>query len=251
MKIIIVAGGEGTRLRPYTEKVPKCMVELYGKPLIDNIIKSIKNAGFTNIAVVTGYKSDVLKEHLKDENIDFFHNPEYDTTNMVETFFCAEDFMDDDLIISYSDILYNSDVIKKLAQTEGELCITVDKEWQKLWEFRMENALLDAETMKIEDGKIVELGKKPKSLDEIQGQYIGLVRFSKDIITKAKTFYKSKLAESEKAKKMYMTDLLQGLIDDGVSAVPSFINGGWLEVDTVEDLERYKSCEWVKKSIFG
>jgi choline kinase len=252
MKLIILAGGEGQRLRPMTENKPKCMVEVYGKTMIDHILDAVATADFSAISVVSGYKSDILQQHLKGRDITFFFNDRFSTTNMVETLFCASPFADgDDVIISYSDIIYNPSIIQKLCSAGGDLQIVVDTQWQKLWQMRMEDPLKDAETMKIENGKIVELGKKPEKMEDIQGQYIGLIRMSGETFKKAETLYKSALEQSPTAAKMYMTDLLQNLIDTGSPATPVFIGGGWLEVDTVDDLNVYTADEELKKSITG
>jgi len=252
MKLIILAGGKGRRLRPLTDEKPKCMVEVYGRPMIDHILDVSGNAGFSDIAVVSGYKSEVLHNHLKDRGITFFFNERFSTTNMVETLFCASSFAEgDDVIISYSDIIYNPEIMQKLCSAAGDMQVVVDTQWQKLWQMRMEDPLKDAETMKIKEGRIIELGKKPKSMDDIQGQYIGLIRMSPETFRKAKEIYRKALQDSPDAVKMYMTDLLQSLIDTGVPAVPVFINGGWLEVDSSEDLEAYQNNTELQKSITG
>ncbi|HOI83913.1 MAG TPA: NTP transferase domain-containing protein, partial [Campylobacterales bacterium] len=90
MKAIILAAGQGKRLRPLTDDRPKCMVEYRGKPIVDYILSAMKDVGIDDIAVVGGYKIDVLKEYLKDKNIVFFENKDYERTNMVSTLFCAE-----------------------------------------------------------------------------------------------------------------------------------------------------------------
>ena len=100
-----------------------------------------------------------------------------------------------------------------------------------------------------EDNKIIEIGQKPRSLDEIEGQYMGLMKFSAEGIKQVKkVFYKAIEADNLLGKSIetaYMTDLLQALINSGnpVTAVPVY--GDWVEVDTVEDLE----CHITKKRL--
>ena len=110
MKIVILAAGQGTRLRPLTNEKPKCMVEFNNKPIIDYILETAKNCKVDNVAVVCGYKEYILKQHLKDKKITYFKNDYFEKTNMVSTLFCAKEFMDDDIIISYSDIIYKCDI---------------------------------------------------------------------------------------------------------------------------------------------
>ena len=106
---------------------------------------------------------------------------------------------------------------------------------------RFENPLDDAETLKLSSGgRIIEIGHKPKSLEEIEGQYIGLMKFSSQGIRSLKNiFYKSKelkQIQNKNYKNAFMTDLLQSLIDEGINVWPVNIQGEWVEVDTVKDL---------------
>jgi choline kinase len=105
----------------------------------------------------------------------------------------------------------------------------------------MENPLEDAETLKIKDNKIIELGKKPNSYEEIEGQYIGLIKISKKILPTIINFYKSldktKLYDGKDFNNIYMTSFIQLIIDKLIDVNPIFINGGWVEIDSVEDLK--------------
>ncbi len=246
MKAIILAAGEGTRLRPHTEDRPKCMVEFQNKTIIDHIVETMNRSDVNNISIVSGYKSEVLQNHLKDKNIKFYYNSEYATTNMVSSLFTAESEMNDDVIISYADIIYKEEILNRLIQSKAGISVVVDKKWFDLWKIRMENPLDDAETMKIDgEGNIVELGKKPKSLDEIGGQYIGLIKIRKDLFPKVIEYYKNLDKEGrydgKKFEQMYMTTFLQLMIDNLEKIKAVEISGGWIEIDSVEDLENYKA----------
>lgn len=241
MKMIILAAGQGTRLRPLTNDKPKCMVEYKNKPIINYILDCAKECNIENIAIVNGYKKEVLEKHLIAEGIEYFTNKEFASTNMLYTLFCAKDYMDDDLIISYADIIYKKEVLEKLINSKDDFSVVIDKKWKELWLQRMENPLEDAETLKIEDNKIVELGKKPKNYDEIEGQYIGLIKISKKVLDKIKLFYENldrlKTYDGKDFNNMYMTSFIQLVIDNLLDVNPVYIEGGWLEVDCVSDLE--------------
>ena len=241
MKVIMLAAGQGTRLRPLTDTKPKCMVEYNGKAIIDYILETMKHCNLFDVAIVNGYKKDVLTNYLKDEKLTFYHNKNFDKTNMVSTLFCAEEFMDDDIIISYADIVYKEEVLQSLIDSDTDISVVVDKKWKELWSQRMDNPLEDAETLKIEDNKIVELGKKPNSYDDIEGQYIGLIKISKKILPKIIEYYKSLDRESiydgKDYDNMYMTSFIQMIIDNLNDVTPVFINGGWTEIDAIDDLK--------------
>lgn len=245
MKAIILAAGEGLRLRPYTKNRPKCMVSFRGRPIIDYIIDSMTNCGVNDIVIVAGYKHSILERHLKNTDFRFYVNGDYDSSNMVHSLFIAESEMNDDLIISYSDIIYEDKVLEKLLQSGADIAVVVDKGWKKLWDIRMDNPLEDAETMKIsQNNSIIELGKKPHDYSDIEGQYIGLIWFSKNILKKVREFYhlceNSSISDLAEFKKIYMTSFLQLLIDNLMPIEAVFINGGWVEFDTVKDLEVYE-----------
>ena len=240
MKVLVLAAGQGKRLRPLTNDIPKCMVSYKNKPIIDYIINTVKNFGINDIAVVCGYKKNVLKKYLKEYYLTFFSNDEYDSTNMVTTLFEAKEYMDDDLIVSYSDIVYKEGVLKKLIDSNHEIAVIVDRKWRELWAKRMENPLDDAETLKIQNGRIIELGRKPKNFNEIEGQYIGLIKISKNIIKNVIEFYekfdKRIIYDGFDYKSMYLTSFIQMMINNSFEVSPVFIDGGWIEIDTSEDL---------------
>ncbi len=244
MKVIILAAGQGQRLRPLTDNCPKCMVEYHGKPIIDYILQVIRECSLENIIVIDGYKKDTLESYLKNENVKFYTNSDFDKTNMVTTLFCAESELNDDVIISYSDIIYKKEVLQKLIDSDADISVIVDQNWQELWSIRMENPLDDAETMKIGvNNTIIELGKKATNYNDIQGQYIGLIKISKKMISKIKDFYsgldKNAIYDGKDFYNMFMTSFIQMIIERLCPVNAVFINGGWIEIDSTSDLENY------------
>jgi len=241
LKAIILAAGQGTRLMPLTKDKPKCMVEIKEKPIIDYILETMTSAGIKDIIIVNGYQNNVLEKYLNNKEIKFITNFDYKITNMVYTLFMAVNEMNDNLIISYSDIIYSKEVLTTLINDDSKCSVVVDKEWYKLWSLRMENPLSDAETMKLNNkNNIIELGKKTQSYSDIQGQYIGLIKFSKEILPKIKEIYQNAdrtiLYDNQTFKNMYMTSFLQLIINLGIDVKAVLINGGWFEVDTLTDV---------------
>lgn len=249
MKALILAAGFGSRLMPLTQNQPKCMVSYQGKRLIDYEIEALKEAEIKEIAVVGGYLFEVLRAFLRQNHgiEKIYQNPNYAKSNMVSTLFCAREFLElcikekQDLIISYADIVYFKNTILKLKEQKEDLAIVVDKNWRSLWEKRFSNPLEDAETLKLKDSYILELGKKPKSYDEIQAQYIGLFKFSASFLSEVLSFYDSLDRNANYDGKdfdnMYMTSFLQALIDKIKPAKAVEIYGEWLEIDFKSDLE--------------
>ena len=243
MKIIILAAGQGVRLRPLTDIKPKCMVEYNEKSIIDHLLQTIKECSIDDIYIVNGYKKEVLEKHLRDEKVSFYTNERYSNTNMVSTLFCAKEEMDDDIIISYADIIYQKEVLEKLLKSNEDFSVVIDKKWKDLWDQRMENPIDDAETLKVKDGNIVEIGKKPESYNEIAGQYIGLIKISKNAINKVISFYesldKTTMYDGKDFDNMYMTSFIQNIIDNLMDVKPIYIEGGWIEIDSLKDLQSH------------
>ena len=145
--------------------------------------------------------------------------------------------------------------MKKLLENTDDIAVIIDLDWYKLWKSRMDNPLMDAETLKLDDDDyIIEIGKKPNTYDDIQGQYIGLIKISANMILKVKKFYYEYICnEIDDYKNMYMTDLLT-LISQKLCKIKAVkINGGWCEFDTVSDLNYELNVDGIinKKLIFG
>jgi L-glutamine-phosphate cytidylyltransferase len=243
MKAIILAAGQGTRLRPLTNNVPKCMVEFKGKPIIDHILETFQVCGIDDIVIVNGYAGDALESHLKGRGIRFVTNREYETTNMVYSLFSAKDEFNDDLIISYSDIIYAPKILSQLIENTAPISVSIDMNWKQLWDIRMENILSDVETLKISQaGNISEIGMKPKNISEIEGQYIGLISMRSKFLPQLEKIYANlehKQFNNRDQSNIYMTDLLQEIIDTGLEVRADKFNGGWIEIDSLEDLTKY------------
>ena len=118
----------------------------------------------------------------------------------------------------------------------------------------MSNIKEDVESLKLNsEGSIIDIGQKVKDIEEVEGQYIGLMKFEQDGIQNLKEFYflckeksrhgKNPLNQKIPFKKSYMTDLLQGLIHAGYKITSIPINGGWLELDTIDDYDLYNNLK--------
>jgi choline kinase len=234
------------RLMPLTADKPKCLVPLFGKPLLAHLIDIIRGGGISDITIIAGYRHEQVATAAPGCSVVL--NSNYANTNMVTTLFCAADLFrdcEDDLVVSYSDILYEPKVIEAVKSAVAPVAVAVNEGWRALWQHRMDDPLADAETMKRDDsGLIRELGKKARNYDDVQGQYMGLFKVRGDHLPKLRAVYdamdRATIYDGQPFAKLYMTSFLQHLIDLGwpVRAVP--VPGGWLEVDTVDDWKLYQ-----------
>ena len=249
-RAIILAAGQGTRLRPLTDDKPKCLVLLLGKSLLERQIDTLIKSGVDNIQIATGYRADKI-EVL---GLRTSFNAHFAETNMVESLFSAMDFIkqEGDLIIAYGDIVYNQENLETLLACDDEIALMIDEKWLDLWGLRLENPLEDAETLMMDDdGYVTELGKKPESYEQIQGQYTGLIKIRADKINEFLKFYENldntAKYDGKDFDNMYMTSFLQLFINAGWIIMPAHVSHGWLEVDTVEDLQLYERLSTEEK----
>ena len=244
VRVIILAAGFGSRLAPLTNNCPKCMVPLLGKTILDRQVKVLRDCGIVDIAIVAGHGAAAVPV---DAGYKIFKNNECATTNMVCSLMFARDWILEggDILISYGDIVYTKDVLSELLSGNADISVCIDKGWRSYWQERMDDPLSDAETMRFgTDGQIIELGRKPFSYDEIEGQYIGLQLWRASKIQEIMALYDSldraALYDGRPFKQMFMTSFIQKMIDSGLQVMPSIINHGWLEIDTLDDL---KMCD--------
>jgi len=247
MKAIILAAGEGSRLRPLTASQPKCLVELGGKSLLDWQIDALRQCGIRDIIVVRGY----LADHIKRTDVTFYENLRYAVTNMVASLWCAAGEFTEDLVVSYADIIYNTDVLEPLVKSPADISVVVDVNWKPYWRERFDDPLSDAESLKIDSrGGITSIGQTPESLEEIEAQYIGLMKFTTAGLGRLTASYHQAVqavagggqawGQSRPVERAYMTDLLQGLILEGTRLRAVKVSGGWLEIDSLSDYDLAK-----------
>ena len=236
---IVLAAGMGTRLRPETETKPKCMVPYAGKPLLHHQLAVLSSVPELKVFIAGGYKSEAIES----QGHPVIVNRNFSSTNMVYTLFntlAAVDEEVDNLFVSYGDIIFSSKVFEKLLAHSGHFSIVADLDWKSYWEARMDDIASDAESFRTnEQNEIIELGKRVDSVDQVEAQYIGLMKFSGTAVKEINAHWK-KLSESHSSnsvENMYMTDFIQSLIDSGKKVEPVFISSGWMEFDTLEDLQ--------------
>ena len=237
IKAIILAAGRGSRMGESTEALPKCLLRLYGKPLLEWQTEALRAAGIDPISIVTGYK----QETLAFPGFKFFHNPRWQETHMVSSLCRASQWLErDTCVVSYSDIVYSADTVTRLLNAEGDIVISYDSQWLRLWRARFEDPLKDAETFRLdEQGRMLEIGGKTRNLEDIQGQYMGLLKFTPKGWADTRD-YLSSLPEPE-VDRLDMTSLLAHLLKQNITVRAVPIRHRRYEVDTGSDLKIYEA----------
>ena len=236
MKVIILAAGIGSRLGYLTKSKPKCLVEFNNKSILDYQLEVLQKAKFDKLIIVGGH----FAEQLKRPNVFLKKNILYKTTNMLYSLSIAKDEFDDDIIISYGDIVYSEDVLSKLIEEKEDISVIIDKNWKEYWSKRIQNPLDDVETLKIDKtGYITEIGLKPKTYNDIQGQYIGLIKISSEMISTILRKWDEILIKNQLnySKNIFMTEFLQYCINSGLKLKALKTSYPWVEIDTPSDIE--------------
>ena len=235
MKVIILCAGLGSRLN---SKKPKCFLEVNGKPIINYIVENLIKNGFKkkDIIFATGFKNQLIKKKFG-KNYSYIFNRHYRSTNMVYTLFnCLKETKNQDIIVSYSDIIYNKSNIKKLIDSKSQISTVVDVNWKKIWK-RKNKLLTDSETLKIKKNRIIELGKKTKDIKNIDGRYVGILKFSSKIINDlVKIYFLNLKLNNQIFKKIDMTNFLNFLIKSNFRISSVKLSGSWNEYDDISDL---------------
>jgi L-glutamine-phosphate cytidylyltransferase len=237
MRALILAAGRGSRMRSLTRHRPKCLVPFAGRPLLHWQLAALRAAGLDQIAIVGGY----LREALVAPGCTHLDNPRWAQTNMVATLACADAWLRaDSCIVSYADIVYHPNHIRALARVLGDIAITYDRLWKQLWIERFNDPLGDAETFRrAADGTLTEIGGRAESLQAIEGQYMGLLRFTPASWARIRGWLEALPPAAR--DRLDMTGLLRRLLAQGtrIDTVP--VEGRWCEVDSDEDLALYES----------
>lgn len=255
MKAVILAAGQGTRLKKYTENLPKGMLEFDGKTIIERHIETYRRCGISDIIVVRGFAADKITY----PDVKYYENVDYADTNMVESLMAAKQEFDDDVIVSYSDILFEENMLSGMIESKEDFAVAVDDNWQEYWEARYGKVDFDTESLSLdENDNITELGLEAPKLEDIDARYIGLLKFSKkglekmmEILDRDYELYQDKpwKQSGKTIRKAYMTDLLQAVIESGKHVKAVKFRNGWIEFDTNEDYET--AVKWLEMGILN
>ena len=242
MKAIIVAAGLSRRLLLITDHKPKCLLDIGNMTIMQRQLQVLRDCGVSNITVVRGYMGRLINY----PDIKYYENTDYVNNNILKSLFCAEAEIDGEFIFTYSDILYDGDIVQKLIESPGDISIVVDTDWLKHYEGRDQHPVTEAELVAVEGSRVTRIGKDIVLPDEAYGEFIGLAKFSQRGAEILKETYHDVLEKgadgrfqrATSVEKAYLTDIFQELIDRGYVVRSVDIMGDWQEIDTPQDLDR-------------
>ena len=243
VKSIIIAAGLGSRLKGYTEALPKCMLMFGEKTLLERQLEVYKDCGIKDISVVRGFK----KEKINYKGLNYYDNTDYHNNNILNSLFYAEEAITGNVVISYSDILFDTSVVSRLLESNADISIVVDIDWRGYYVDRKDHPVEEAEKVIFDaNNEVLKIGKVITTKQDVYGEFIGMLKLSprgSEIIKlhfnrAKKIFWDKPFQRSQTFQKAYITDLIQDMVDMGVSIHCVIIERGWKEIDTVEDYEK-------------
>ena len=236
MKTIILCAGLGSRLN---SSEPKGFIVVNKKTIIDTLVNNLIKNGIKkkDIIFATGFKKIKIEKKFG-KKFSYKFNKYYKSTNMVYTLFnCLKNIENEDILITYSDIVFKDINIKKMINIDHNISTLIDLNWKKIWA-KKNKLSTDSETLKVRSNRLIELGKVTKNIKEIDGRYVGVLKFSKEILKDIKKIYFDNLKlDKEKFKKIDMTNFLNFLIKKKIKINTVKLSGNWNEYDDFTDLE--------------
>ena len=176
MKAIILAAGRGTRIPQVTKNKPKCLIKIDKKTILERQISFLRKLRIKDIIIIKGFK----KNKILIKKIKYIENKNFKKNEQLDSLFCAKNEFTDDLLIIFSDIIYDFSIIKKICNEKKNLIsLAVDKNWKKRYKFRFDHPVEQADKVKInKKGKGLKIGKKLK-IKETNGEFLGIFKVSK------------------------------------------------------------------------
>ena len=245
---IIIAAGLGSRMGAFTKLHPKCLLPVAGKSLLEHTISNMRLAGCQEIVVVRGHNGRMITC----SDVRFVENQDYPNNNILHSLMYARDFLEGDVLVSYSDIWVEPWIHRKLVDTKGDIVIAVDTDWQPYYSGRIDHPIPEAENVYVTaDGHVEQIGKHLTAKTDLPGitvgEFLGLWRMSArgcslfkktfdDIDTKTQST--EPFQQALEWRRAYITDILQHMVGLGQHIDCAIIERGWAELDTFEDYKR-------------
>ena len=244
MNLLILDAGKGSRL--YSQiKNNKCLIKVNKEQsLLTKIINDSKKAGIKKIFIVVGFNKEKIKNKLKKyKDIKFIYNKNYNKTDMVFSMMLGLKYINDDTIVTYSDIFYDQKVLNKLLKvSKQKIILPIKKNWEEVWTVRDKLTINDAEHLIVKRNKIFQIGKKIKKNENSKYQFMGLIYFPQNLLKSLIFFY-----NLLKNQKIQTTNFLNFLIKKKINIHPLILSNYWYEFDDSDDIDNFNNYAKIKK----
>ena len=241
MKLLILAAGKSNRIYRKIKK-NKCLIQYNKKNLLEKIIGDSNLKKKEELNVVVGFNKELIKKKLKKFKVNYIENNKYDSTDMLYSLYLGLKKLNDDVIISYSDIIFSKNIFSKIVEIKRskQIIIPINTKWKKIWKIRKKNIFDDCETLNFNKKFILtEIGNKIKNLKNVKGQYMGIIYISKKILPKIVKLLKLHLKKNKKSHVTHFLNSIKNTIKIYCMKTSSF----WYEIDDFQD---YKNLNNLK-----
>jgi choline kinase len=242
VKAIIIGAGRGARLKHLTEEIPKTLVPILGRPMLDSVLDALAAGGFQrkDVVFVCGYKNELIRAQYPD--LTYVENRDWPNNNILLSLLHAREHMADGFVSTYADIVYRPSIVADLMRSTHDVTLACDTDWRRRYVGRSQHPETDAEKLRAEGDRVVEISRHIAS-ERAAGEFIGVMRMTAagasgflDAFDAAKARFDGGLfREGRTFQKAYLIDLLQHMIEGGSVMHRVDTPGGYMEIDTVED----------------
>ena len=242
MKAIIVAAGTGSRLGELTKHLPKSLVDVNGKSILERQISLFKKFGIDEIFIITGYKNDKINF----SNVNYIYNSDFRITEQIGSLMKAKKEISNELIVSFGDILFEEKILKTLLEKKGDFVLVCDPNWKKSYADRTDNPPTQSDFIALQNNKIIKFFKNFNEIDNHYSvvEFIGLMKLSpsasKIFLEKYTHLENNHTGKFHFASSFMMAkfiDFFEELRLSNVNMNILNVNGKWCEIDTKHDLE--------------
>ena len=237
MNAIFIAAGSGSRLGGLTTELPKPLVPINGKSIIERQISLLKENGIKDITVVVGPN----KEKFDIKNVEYIHDVKHHEHDQLGSLMIASEKIHDDTLILFADIVFDEIILKQMLETKCDIGIAIDLNWEKSYEERMDNPKADADKVLLSNGIIKKLSKDIKyGNKEFQvGEFLGIIKLSSkgcDIFKQNYDEFYNNNSNVKLFSEAKVIHILEEINKKEKNMIPILIKGKWCEVDTPNDL---------------
>ena len=241
MRPVLIGAGRGSRLEHRTDELPKTLVPVMGRPMLEWILEALAEAGFTkkDVVYVCGYKDEVLQAQYPE--FTYVENDDWENNNILESLVYARDYLGNGFLSSYTDIIYRGSCVKDVVAAPYDKVLVCDTDWRRRYVRRKNHPESDAEKMRAEGERVVELSRTIAS-EDASGEFIGVAKITADGAKEFLEAYDEAKAELRPTlgdrpfEKAYLIHLWQWMIERGSAFHRVDTPGGYMELDTLEDL---------------
>jgi choline kinase len=241
MRPVLIGAGRGSRLEHRTNELPKTLVPVMGRPMLEWILDALSVAGFArkDVVFVCGYRADVLRARYPE--FTYVENRDWENNNILASLLCAREHLTGGFVSSYTDIVYRGQAVKDAVASPHDKVLVCDTDWRRRYVRRTRHPETDAEKMRADGSRVVELSRTIAS-PEASGEFIGVAKMSADGAREmCEAFDVARMSEKTLGdrpfEKAYLIHLFQWMIDRGSEFHRVDTPGGYMEIDTLEDLE--------------